>query len=78
MGKQAEIMAEFSKFDRVLESIETLSLEEQEAIVKVVRQRIIEKRRNEIAENVAQANVEYRTGKVFRGSVTEIMDELNK
>jgi hypothetical protein len=78
VDKKAEIMAEFSKFDRVLESIETLSLDEQEALVKVVRQRIIEKRRDEIAQNVAQANFEYRTGKVFRGSVTEIMDELNK
>lgn len=71
-------MAEFSRFDRVLESIETLSLDEQEALVQVVRRRIVEKRRDEIAENIAQARVEYAKGQVFRGTVSEIMDELDK
>ena len=71
-------MAEFSRFDQVLESIETLSLDDQEAVIKVVRQRIIEKRRNEIAENIVQALVKYAEGEVFRGTVAEIMDELDK
>ncbi len=71
-------MAEFSRFDRVLESIEKLSLNEQEALIQVVRQRIIEKRRDEIAANISQARVEYAKGEVFRGTVTEIMDELDK
>ena len=71
-------MAEFSRFDQVLESIETLSLSEQEALIKVVRQRIVEKRRDEIAANIAQAQVEYTKGEVFRGTVSEIMDELDK
>ncbi|MGB3759683.1 MAG: hypothetical protein WBA07_25485 [Rivularia sp. (in: cyanobacteria)] len=71
-------MADFSKFDRVLESIETLSLDEQEVLVQVVRRRIVEKRRDEIAENIALARVEYAKGEVFRGNVSEIMDELNK
>ncbi|MGB6300499.1 MAG: hypothetical protein WBF90_30600 [Rivularia sp. (in: cyanobacteria)] len=71
-------MAEFSRFDRVLESIEKLSLNEQEALIQVVRQRIVEKRRDEIAANISQAQVEYVKGEVFRGTVTEIMDELDK
>ena len=71
-------MAEFSKFDRVLESIEKLSLDEQEALVQVVRRRIVEKRRDEIAENITQAREEYAKGEVFRGQVSEIMNELNQ
>lgn len=71
-------MAEFSKFDQVLESIETLSLDEQEALVQVVQRRIVEKRRDEIAENITQSRLEYAKGKVFRGKVSEIMNELNQ
>ena len=71
-------MAEFSKFDQVLESIERLSLEEQKALVQVVRRRIIEKRRDEIVENIAHSKVEYAKGEVFRGTVAEIMDDLNQ
>jgi hypothetical protein len=71
-------MARISKFDRVLESIETLSLEEQEALIDLVQRRLAEKRRDEIAANIAQARVEYQSGQVFRGTVAEIMDELSK
>ena len=71
-------MAKFSRFEQVLESIETLSLDEQEALIQLVQRRLAEKRRNEIAENIAQAQVEYRSGQVFRGTVAEIMDELSK
>ncbi|MBV6623660.1 MAG: hypothetical protein KI793_12120 [Rivularia sp. (in: Bacteria)] len=71
-------MAKFSRFNQVLESIETLSLSEQEALIQVVRQRLVEKRRDEIAVNIAQAQFEYAKGEVFRGTVSEIMDELDK
>ncbi|MEA5595166.1 hypothetical protein [Rivularia sp. UHCC 0363] len=67
-----------SRFNKVLESVETLSLDEQEALIQVVQRRIVEKRRDEIAANIVQANVEYRSGQVFRGSVAEIMNELDK
>ena len=71
-------MTEFSRFDQVLESIERLSLEEQEALVQVVRRRIIEKRRDEIVENIAHSKVEYAKGEVFHGQVSEIMNKLNQ
>jgi hypothetical protein len=71
-------MAGISRFEQVLESIETLSLDEQEALIEVVQQRFVQKRRDEIAANIAQAQVEYQSGQVFRGTVAEIMDELSK
>lgn len=44
MGKQVEIMAEISRFEQVLESVETLSIEEQETLIQVVQRRIVEKK----------------------------------
>jgi hypothetical protein len=61
-----------------LENIETLSVNEQEVLIDVIRHQLAERRRNEIAANIAQAQEEYRTGNVFRGTVDEILDELHQ
>jgi len=71
-------MAIISRFDRVLESIETLSLDEQEALIDLVKRRLAEKRREEIAANIAQAQAEYQSERIFRGTVAEVMDELSQ
>ncbi|WP_375495187.1 hypothetical protein [uncultured Nostoc sp.] len=71
-------MTSFSRLDQVLESIEDLSVDEQEALIDLIRHRLAERRRSAIAANIAQAQVEYQTGKVFRGTVTQIIDELRK
>ncbi|MEI1372931.1 hypothetical protein PQG02_30540 [Nostoc sp. UHCC 0926] len=71
-------MTSVSRLDQVLESIENLSVDEQETLIDLISHRLAERRRSEIAANIAQAQVEYQTGKVFRGTVTQIMDELRK
>ncbi|MEH2280013.1 MAG: hypothetical protein V7K90_01515 [Nostoc sp.] len=71
-------MTSVSRLDQVLESIENLSVDEQETLIDLIRHRLAERRRSEISANIAQAQVEYQTGKVFRGNVTQIMDELRK
>lgn len=71
-------MTSVSRLDQILESIENLSVDEQETLIDLIRHRLAERRRSEIAANIAQAKVEYQAGKVFRGTVTQIMDELRK
>ncbi|MBN3894361.1 MAG: hypothetical protein HWQ41_03540 [Nostoc sp. NOS(2021)] len=71
-------MTSVSRLDQVLESIEDLSVDEQETLIDLIRHRLAERRRDAIAANIAQAQVEYQAGKVFRGTVTQIMDELSK
>jgi DNA-binding transcriptional regulator YbjK len=66
-------MAEVSNFERVLESVEALSVDEQEALIELVKRRLAERRRSEIAQNIAQAHREYQEGKVFRGTTDEII-----
>jgi hypothetical protein len=71
-------MTSVSRLDQVLESIENLSVDEQETLIDLISHRLAKRRRSEIADNIAQAQVEYQSGKVFRGTVTQIMDELRK
>ncbi|YAF95859.1 MAG: hypothetical protein AB3A66_25550 [Nodularia sp. CChRGM 3473] len=71
-------MTQFSRLDQVLDSVEDLTVDEQEALIDLIRHRLAERRRSAIAANIAQAQAEYQSGKMFRGTVTQIMDELRK
>jgi anthranilate/para-aminobenzoate synthase component I len=72
------IMTQVSRFDQILESVENLSVDEQEALIDLIRHRLAERRRSEIADNIAQAQAEYQAGEVFRGNLSQIIDELRK
>ena len=65
-------------FDQILEAIERLSLDEQEDLINIARNRQIEQRREEIAANIANARLEYQQDEVFRGAADDVIAELNK
>ncbi|MDJ0689274.1 MAG: hypothetical protein QNJ41_12265 [Xenococcaceae cyanobacterium MO_188.B32] len=71
-------MVQTSHFNQILEMIDRLSLDEQEDLINIVRQRQIERRREEIAANIAQAHQEYQQGKLFRGTVDDVIAKLNQ
>jgi Mor family transcriptional regulator len=65
-------------FDQILENIDRLSVEDQEVLIDLVKRRLIEQRRAEIARNIVEAKAEYQAGQTFRGSFDEVMAELNQ
>jgi hypothetical protein len=67
-----------SHFEEVLEVVETLPLDDQELLVDLVRQRVADKRRAEIARNIAETRADYQVGKVKHGSVADLMAELDE
>jgi ribosomal protein S1 len=71
-------MMQTSNFERVLDDVEALSVDEQEALIQVVQRRLTERRREEIAATIAQARADYQEGDVFRGTVEQIMNELRQ
>lgn len=71
-------MAQITSFDAVLESVEKLSVEDQEVLIDLVRRRLVERRRAEIATNIVKSQEEYQAGQVVRGNVDDLMAELNK
>ncbi len=70
-------MLNTSTFDKILEQIDNLSNEDQELLIDVVKKRLIECRRNQIVDNIKQAHQEYESNNVIRGSVEDIIRELN-
>jgi predicted transcriptional regulator len=65
-------------FHGVLDAIESLSTADQEALIALIQRRLADRRRDEIAKNIAQSKAEYASDQVFRGSVEDVMAELER
>jgi homoserine kinase len=67
-----------STFQRAIETIETLSLNDQEALLELLQKRLIEQRRKRLMREIAEVRQEYAQGQVQFGSVADFMAELDK
>ncbi len=63
-------------FREVLEAIDALPLAEQEELMGVVRRRIVERRRQELAREVAEAEAEFAAGGCEAKTPDELMREI--
>lgn len=69
-------MAKSLHFGEVLEGIETLSLEDQEILKEILHRRIIERRREELAQDVQQAQQEFQAGQCRPATPEELIREI--
>ena len=70
------MITQAARFADALAAVETLSVEDQAALVKVVNRRITSARRQQITQEIARARADYRRGKVKRGSAADLLREL--
>ena len=63
-------------FDELLEAFEALPVERQESISGIIRNRLRDKRRAEIAENASDAHHLLRAGKLPVGTVEEMVADV--
>jgi hypothetical protein len=63
-------------FQNLIDSLESLSGEDQDYLFDLIRKRRIEKRRLEIAKNGEETLKDLAEGKVFKGSAKEIRTYL--
>lgn len=67
-----------SRFQEVIENVESLPPDDQALLVKIIRRRLIENRRAELAAEIAETRSAYQRGEVRRGTVAELMEELTE
>jgi hypothetical protein len=65
-----------SPFQKALATIEALPSNQQMDLVEVIRRRLAESRRDEIAANIREAKVDYRRGQVKKGTLADLMKDL--
>ncbi len=63
-------------FNDILEAVEKLPEDDQEALIDIVRRRQIERRREQIVKEVARARRQFRAGKAKVATPAEIMREV--
>ena len=63
-------------FEQILEQITELPLEQQEALSEIVKRRISQGRRKELASSSQEALTEFKTGNLKTLSATEAISEL--
>lgn len=64
------------RFQEVIETVETLPPDDQALLVEIIRQRLIQHRRKELAAEIAEAREAYQRGEVHRGTVADLMEAL--
>ncbi len=69
-------MSQTATFRSVLEDADQLTLDEQEALVDVLRHRTAEQRRQQIVEDVFEGEEEFRRGECQPTTVSDLMAEL--
>ena len=65
-------------FQKALEIIESLPEEQRESLIDIAKRRLIEERRDRLAQSVREAKEEYRRGETKQGTVDNLMNELSK
>ncbi len=65
-------------FSDILDKVEKLPTNQQETLIDLVRKRLVEERRNEIAENASETLKAFRAGKANHGSVDDLKKALKK
>jgi len=65
-----------SHLDQILDEIASLSLEAQEILLNIVRQRHTERKREQILRDSRETMRAYRKGMVKKGTVDDLMKDL--
>lgn len=65
-------------FQEVLDIVGSLPEEDQEALIKIIRHRLIEYRREKLVQNINKAREEYARGEIRRGTVEDLMKEISE
>ncbi|MDJ0726531.1 MAG: hypothetical protein QNJ38_15590 [Prochloraceae cyanobacterium] len=69
-------MNESVSFQNAIESVEALSIEEQDLLFDLIKKRRIEARRKEIAENAAQTLAALKSGTAKSGNFERLKADL--
>ncbi len=63
-------------FQQILEIVESMTPQDQEALIEVVRHRLVEMRRDEIAQNALETLQAVREGRASYGSARDLENTL--
>ncbi|WP_031386781.1 hypothetical protein [Desulfonatronum thiodismutans] len=69
-------MSRVMTFGNILDEVEKLPLEDQDMFREILTKRVIERRRNQLADEIREARAEYNSGECQPVSVDDLMNEI--
>jgi ribonuclease HII len=72
----SKTIQEAMPFGEILEAADKLSVNDQEALRDILSKRIIDRRREELYEEIRESQEEYKAGTGKAGEPDEIIDEI--
>lgn len=69
-------MADHLQYNEILERAEELSVEDQEALVETLKNRLRERRRAELAQDIKAAQSEFDQGRGKSSTPADLMKEI--
>ncbi|MBI5194007.1 MAG: hypothetical protein HZA08_11295 [Nitrospirae bacterium] len=66
-----------SFFNDALDLVESLPEEQRESLITIVKQRLIEERRDNLSLRIKEAKEEYARGEIRKGDIDELMREIS-
>lgn len=67
-----------TKLEQALDTVSQLPIEQQEMLIQIVQNRLIENRRQEIADDARQAISSFHRGELKPQTVDEVIAELQE
>lgn len=64
-------------FQEAIEIIESLPEYQQEDLIDIIRHRLTEQRREQLANNIKEARAEYARGEIKKGTVDDLLKEFS-
>ncbi|MBE7443768.1 MAG: hypothetical protein HS132_00250 [Planctomycetia bacterium] len=64
-------------FQEAIEIIESLPEHQQEYLIDIIRHRLTEQKRQQLASNIKEARAEYARGEIKKGTVADLMKEFS-
>jgi len=65
-------------FQEALEIVESLPQEQRKSLMEIVKRRLTEERRDQLVQSIKSAREEYKRGRIQKGTVDDLMNELSK
>jgi hypothetical protein len=72
-----DLQVETSELQRVIDTVESLPVDDQMLLIDIIRQRLIQHQRADLAAQVAEARQAYQAGEVRRGTVEDLLRDLD-
>ena len=77
LNKKQMTTTQTSLYQKALEAVEALSLEDQKELIETLNNRVSLRQREQLLAEIQEVQTEYKSGQVKFGSVNDFLEELD-